>query len=221
MKEILGFLKELKRNNNREWFAANKDRYERVKERVGALTSELLLQLSEIEPDASRLTTADCTYRIYRDTRFSLDKTPYKTHIGIFMNPPRGKKSLRCGYYLHIEPGNCFFAAGTIGHPSDVLKALRRSIYDEIDEYRSIVEDPDFKQYFTEIGFDLLKTAPKGIDRDWPYIDYVRPRNFTASAPLKESQLIGKSFSPLMGELMRQAKRFNDFMNFTIDDFDS
>ena len=91
MKEILNFLKELKRNNNREWFVANKETYLSVKRKADILTYALIAKISEFDPEAARLRVEDCTYRIYRDTRFSPDKTPYKTHIGIYINPPKGK----------------------------------------------------------------------------------------------------------------------------------
>ncbi len=177
MKEILGFLWELQRNNNREWFHANKPRYDEVKRRIDDLAMRLIAAVAAVDPEAAMLTPRDCTYRIYRDTRFSNDKTPYKTHIGIFINPPGGKKSLTCGYYLHLEPGKSFFAAGTICLPSPVIRAIRRSIYDNVDEYRSIVEDPQFTALFPRVGENPVKTAPQGFPKDWEYIGLIRPRD--------------------------------------------
>lgn len=218
MKETLIFLKELAANNNRDWFNANKDRYLKVKEFINSLTLKLISTLSEFDPEAAGLSVANSTYRIYRDTRFSTDKTPYKTHIGIFMCPPDGKKSLRCGYYLHIEPGNCFFAAGTIGHPAPVLKAIRQSVFDEIDEYRSIVESEEFRAVFQTIGEDSLKTAPKGFPKDWEYIDYLKPRNFCCSGAVDEKKLCKADPANLLRPYFKQAKRFDDFINYAIDE---
>ena len=184
MRKTLDFLRRLRENNSREWFTAHKPEYLDVKARTDALANDLIALVATVDPEASRLKVADCTYRIYRDTRFSADKTPYKTHIGIFVNPPLGKKGITCGYYLHLEPDSLLFAAGTIGHPAPVLKALRQSVYDEIDEYRSIVEDPEFRKVFDTIGDDPLKTAPKGFPKDWEHIDYLKLRNFIASGPL-------------------------------------
>jgi TIGR02453 family protein len=93
MKETMRFLRELKRNNNREWFAASRNRYEHALETRSALVARLIGAVAQVDPSAGCLTERDCTYRIYRDTRFSTDKTPYKTHMGIFINPPYGKKS--------------------------------------------------------------------------------------------------------------------------------
>lgn len=109
---IISFLRSLRRHNNRVWFNDNKDRWLEVQATVEDFTNELITRMSEFEPKANRLRPADCLYRIYRDTRFSKDKTPYKTHVGIYINPPFGKKSLRCGYYVHLEPDNCLVAGG-------------------------------------------------------------------------------------------------------------
>lgn len=221
MKEIIDFLSDLRANNNREWFAANKSRYDAVRALVMELTQQLIDVVAEIDPRAAMLSPADCTYRIYRDTRFSSDKTPYKQHIGIFINPPFGKKSLRCGYYLHIEPGNCFFAAGTIGHPAPVLKAIRRSIYDEIDEYLELISDPEFKAVFANIGDSPLKTAPKGFPKDWEHIDLLKPRNYVAfSGNLESALLRTKDIPKFLRPYIQQSARFNRFVNYAIDPFE-
>ena len=216
---LLDFLRRLRVNNNREWFADDKREYLEGKKITSAIADSMIAAVAAVNPEAARLTPADCTYRIYRDTRFSSDKTPYKTHIGIFVNPPLGKKGITCGYYLHLEPDNIFFAAGTIGHPPAVLKAIRQAVFDEIDEYRSIVEDPGFRKLFPTLGDDPLKTAPKGFPKDWPYIGYLRPRNFIASGPVDEALLSSWPLAKVLSPYVEQAFRFNRFMNFTIEDF--
>lgn len=148
MNEIYNFLKELKKNNNREWFNANKERYLKVKATVDAFTQQLINATATINPEAARLTPSDCTYRIYRDTRFSPDKTPYKTHIGIFICPGGNKKSDRCGYYIHLEPGNSFVGGGCWCPPAPLLKEIRQSIYDNIDEYLEIINAPVFRERY-------------------------------------------------------------------------
>lgn len=220
MKNTLEFLEALKANNNREWFNAHKEQYLEIKNKIDLLASRLIAVISEFDPEAKLMRPEDCTYRIHRDTRFSPDKTPYKTHIGIFINPPKGKKSLRCGYYIHFEPGNCFVAAGTICLPSPVVKAIRQSIFDEIDEYRGIVESPEFKKVFPAVGENLLKTAPKGFPKDWEFIDYIRPKDFVCSGKIPAKTVMSPRLPELLAPALRQAKRFNDFINFTIDDFD-
>lgn len=219
MEEIFQFLRELRRHNNREWFAAHKQDYLRVKETAENFTARLIAALAGIDPEAARLTPADCTYRIYRDTRFSADKTPYKTHIGIFICPPFGKKSIMAGHYFHLEPDNTFYACGTWYLPPKALKAVRQSIYDEIDEYRSIVESAEFRQYFTSVGEDFLKTAPKGFPKEWQWIDYLRPRMFCATAPLSEQTVCAPNAIDRLLDMMRQGKRLDDFLNYTIEDY--
>lgn len=217
-KMILNFLGRLAENNDREWFAAHKAEFLAVKAASEDLAAALIELVATVEPDARHLRPADCTYRIYRDTRFSPDKSPYKRHIGIFVNPPFGKKSPRFGYYLHLEPGNCFFAAGNVCLESSLFKALRRSVYDEIEEYRSIVEDPEFRLLYTRVGDNLLKTAPKGFPKDWPWIDYLKPREYMASAPLSDNFVESPSFIEKLTPYVMQASRFNRFFNFTIDE---
>lgn len=218
MKEILDFLKELRVNNNREWFAAHKEDYLKVKEKAEALTTQLIAGVASFDPDAAMLSAADCTYRIYRDTRFSQDKTPYKTHIGIFINPPYGKKSNRMGYYLHLEPGNCFVAAGTVCLPPKTVSAIRQSIYDNVEEYLEIINAPAFKEAYPVVGENCLKTAPKGIPRDWEHIELVRPKDFVTSHDLSLHEVCAKDMPAKVTELFRVAKPFNDFINFTIDE---
>ena len=138
---VFRFLKELAANNNREWFNAHRDRYEAARQAFDDLLGTVINRLSVFDPSVRGIEPKDCTYRIYRDTRFSEDKTPYKTHFGGYINA-KGKKSNHCGYYIHVEPDNCMLAGGSYCLPSPVLRAVRQAVYDNIDEFRSIVEDP-------------------------------------------------------------------------------
>ncbi|MCM1296680.1 MAG: DUF2461 domain-containing protein [Muribaculaceae bacterium] len=221
MEEILEFLKKLACNNNREWFAEHKEEYLQVKAKVEAFTTELMTRMLPFEPDVARLSVADCTYRIYRDTRFSQDKTPYKTHIGIFINPPFGKKTNRMGYYLHIEPGQSFVCAGTVCLPTPTLTAIRRSIFDNIDEYLEIIHNPEFMAFYPSIGMNFLKTAPKGFSRDWEYLDLVRPKDFILEHKLTDRQMKSKQLLDIATEAFRIAKPWCDFINYTIDEQDN
>lgn len=218
MKQILDFLKDLAANNNREWFNTNKGRYLQVKEKVETLTSSLIAALAEIEPEAARLTPADCLYRIYRDTRFSSDKTPYKTHIGIYINPRGGKKSEFCGYYVHIEPGECLVAGGAWYPEMPLLKEYRKEIYSNIDEYLEIINNPEFSDRFKPYMQDPLKTAPKGFPKDWPYMDLLKPRSIVVASPLTDRQFAAPNLTGRLMELFRVLKPYNDFFNFTLEE---
>lgn len=220
-KLIYCFLKNIAANNNREWFNAHKDEYEIAKAEFDLLTTALIERISTFEEDVKGMQPSQCTYRIYRDLRFSQDKSPYKTHMGAYINS-KGKKSTHCGYYLHIEPGNSMLCAGSICWPSKILKALRESIVDNIDEYIGIVENPEFKKVFPIVGDDWLKTAPAGFPKDYKYIKYLLPKDFGLNHPVSDSFFL-ENIDTLMDRveaIFRIAKPFADFTNFTIDDFE-
>lgn len=217
MKRIYSFLKSLARHNDREWFAAHKEQYLLVKSLADNFAEQLLALIASVDPQASRLSVKDVTYRIYRDTRFSHDKTPYKTHIGIFINPPNGKKSLRYGYYFHLEPGASLICAGNMPGPTKLTNMIRRDIYDNIDEWIELVESPEFKTYFPVVGGDPLKTAPKGFPKDWKYIEYLKPRDFGAIMELNDDFFCAPDIIDRLRPIVVQMKRLNDFINYTVD----
>lgn len=214
--EIFDFLRELKQNNTREWMAEHDAEYKRIKALRDETAQKFIDAVASVDPSAANYPVAQSVYRIMRDTRFSEDKTPYKTHIGIFVCPPLGKKSLLSGYYLHLEPGNSMICGGNYCLPTKYLNAIRKDIRDNIEEYVGIVESEEFKKYFPKVGYDLLKTAPKGFDRNWEYIDYVRPREFGVEMPLADSFFDKKDYMKKVIPMLAQIKRLNDFYNFTL-----
>lgn len=217
---IFQFLEELAANNNREWFQANRDRYETVRAEFDSLLTSVIARIATFDEGVKGIEPKDCTYRIYRDTRFSADKTPYKTHLGGYINA-HGKKSEHCGYYLHLEPGNCLLAGGSICPSPKVLKALRQAIFENIEEYISIVEDPAFKKYFPEVGGEnRLKTAPKGFPKDFEYIDYLKCKEYVCTYTLPNDFFARKDFLDEVEKAFKQLKRFADFVNFTIDELE-
>ena len=134
MKETIGFLRDLSCNNNREWFAANKERFREVQARWHEWCGQLIRAVGQYDPDIARLDVKDCTYRIYRDTRFSTDKSPYKTHFGVFLSKG-GKKSMHAGYYFHVGTGlgkdypHChMMASGNYCYEPRVVRMLREDI---------------------------------------------------------------------------------------------
>lgn len=222
MNNTLEFLKQLAANNNREWFNAHKDEYLKIKSYIDAFTATIISRLTEIEPDASLLTPADCHYRIYRDTRFSPDKTPYKTHIGIYINPrgitTGGKKSEFCGYYIHIEPGNCLVCGGAWYPPAPLLKEYRNEIYNNVEEYLEIMENPEFSAFFKPYGTEPLKTAPKGFPKDWEHIDLLKPRSFTVAAHIPDREFCSNGIVDKIISLCKILKPYDDFFNFTLEE---
>ncbi len=215
---IFQFLKELAANNNRDWFNAHRDRYETARSEFDDLLSVVISRISLFDDSVRGLEPRDCTYRIYRDTRFTEDKTPYKIHLGGYINA-KGKKSFHSGYYLHLQPDNCMLAGGSYCLPPALLKALRQAVYDNMDEFRSIVEDPDFSRYFPVVGEDFLKTAPKGFPRDYPYLKYLQCKVYTICCYQPDSFFLAPDFLDRMDDIFKQMKRFSDFVNYTIDDY--
>lgn len=218
MKEILDFLTRLAANNNRPWFLAHKDEYNAIKEQIEVLTACLINEISQFDSSAVHMVPSQCLYRIYRDTRFSQDKTPYKDHIGIYICPPRGKKDgHRAGYYLHLQPGNCLVAGGAWCPDSALLQRIRTDIYDNVEEYLEIIKNPDFARYYPTVGEDLLKTAPKGFPKDWEHVELLRPRSYVVGTPLTDSETCSPDMMAMVLERMRPLKTFNDFLNYAID----
>ncbi|MDR0988875.1 MAG: DUF2461 domain-containing protein [Prevotellaceae bacterium] len=216
---IFRFLHEISAHNNREWFADHKAMYEQARGEFEILLAEIIARLSLFDESVRGVQPAECTYRIYRDTRFSPDKTPYKTHLGGFINA-HGKKSNHCGYYVHLQPSGSMLAAGAYWLPSPILKAVRQSIVDNLDEYRSIVEDKAFRGYFPSVGDDFLKTMPVGFPRDFAYPDYLKCRMYSCFAPLPDDFFARSDSLDYVAGAFAQAKRYNDFLNYTIDDFE-
>lgn len=216
---IFQFLNNISANNNREWFNMHKDEYQLAYTEFEKFLAKVIARISLFDPSIRGIQPKDCTYRIYRDTRFSADKTPYKTHIGGYINA-KGKKSNHCGYYLHIEAGKCMLAGGSLCLPSNILKAVRQSIFDNIDEFVSIVEDPAFKKYFPIIGEDFIKTAPKGFPKDFKYIKYLQCRQYTCAYMIPDNFYNSDNYMDEIENVFKQFKRFADFLNFTIDELE-
>ncbi len=216
---IFQFLKDLSENNSREWFNEHKNEYIKAQIEFESLLTAIIEWIALFDKDIKGVQAKDCTYRIYRDTRFSTDKTPYKTHFGGYINA-KGKKSEHCGYYVHLQLGNCLLAGGSLCPPPNILKALRKSVYDNIDEYISIVEDPAFKKYFPVIGDSFLKTAPKGFPKDYKYIDYLKCKQFTCTCQVPDKLFLSKDMLEQVSAVFQQLKRFSDFSNYTIDEFE-
>lgn len=215
-KDTLSFLEELKLNNDRDWFDTNRKRYQAAKKDVENLIEQLIPTLAEFDPSLTGLKPKECTFRIFRDVRFSNDKRPYKTNMGAYMSRG-GRKSPYSGYYLHIEPGNCFLAAGVWMPPSDVLKAIRQEIDYNADEFKGILSKPNFKKLFPVLEGEKLKTAPRDYPKDHPEIEYLKHKSFLVVTPLKDSDLTDKGFTTKAAKIYLEAKPLNDFINRTFD----
>lgn len=220
IQNILSFLSDLAANNNREWFADNKTRYEQAKATFEQLGNILIERLGTFDPEVRSLQAKDCIFRIYRDTRFSLDKTPYKKHMGIFVSANGGRKSYRGGYYLHIEPNGRSMVSGGIWCPTpELLKALRQSVYDNTDELLDIINAPDFHSYYPALwNEEKLKTTPRGYPKDFPHAELLKLKHYMVEHFLSDQEVTSPDFLDAAIEGFRLLKPFNDFFNYTVDE---
>lgn len=216
---ILKFLSDLIDNNNREWFAENKERYLSTKSEFEQICQSLLLEISKFDEEIKHVALKDCVFRIYKDIRFSRDKTPYKTHYGAFIAAGGGRKSVRGGYYFHLEPGKSFIAVGVWSPPPEILKGLRQSVYENIDELNEIINAPEFHQYFDAFfQEDKLKTAPKGFPKDFPDIELLKLKHYMMEYRLSEQLLADDNFTAKIAAIYKTAYPLNRFMNYAIDE---
>lgn len=222
MKEIIDFLRDLSRNNNKEWFNANKRRYQQVLSLWQDFCVELIQKVGQYDPDIARLTVKDCTYRIYRDTRFSADKSPYKSHFGVFLSKG-GKKSMHAGYYFHVGTGmgeaypNChMIASGNYCFEPRVIKMIREDISFDWEVFKTDVldaADPSFK-----VDMDgALKRVPKEYPADAPYADFMRLKSFSLVTYLDDDFILQPDLVSHVSELFKSVKPFNDFINRAVD----
>ncbi len=205
------FLKKIKQNNNREWFHANKAQYNEAREEFEHVTELLIHEVSRFDRNIAGLTPKDCIFRIFRDIRFSNDKTPYKTNFGSYL-VKGGKKSFHAGYYLHIEPGGgSFVAGGFYMPPSDWLKAIRKSIYDHIDEFKDIIHSPAFYKEFGELYADKLKKPPQGFPKDWPDIELLKYKSYDIIKMLTDKEF---KQHDILNTIMRLFELMHPFITF-------
>ncbi|SER08796.1 DUF2461 domain-containing protein [Pedobacter rhizosphaerae] len=187
-KETLHFIKEVAENNNREWFALNKHRYEEAKANVLELVTALIPELAKVDPlIPSDLDPKKSLMRIYRDVRFSKNKDPYKTNFGIWFSA-KSKGGNEPGYYLHIQPGNSFLAGGYWMPEAPHVKLIRQEIDYNIDDFKAIVQDKAFTGLFTLGTTNALKNAPKGYDPNDPNIEYLKLKSFEATMKLDDAE---------------------------------
>ena len=217
--DIINFLKELNENNNREWFAQNKSRYEKVKSKFEEISRLLISEISVFDNDIKNVDVKDCVFRIYRDIRFSTDKTPYKTHFGVYIASAGGRKSQRGGYYLHLDPAGCFIAVGVWCPPPNILKALRQSVCDNIDELNEIRNETGFNAYFkTFFEEDKLKNVPAGFPRDFPDAELLKLKHYMVEYKLDDKILNASDFVLQLAQIARAGYPLNKFLNYTVDE---
>lgn len=229
-KRILSFLDGIKKQNSREWFTEHKEEYNAVRADFEEGISAAILRISEFDSSVKQLTVKDTTYRFYRDTRFSTDKSPYKTHLGAYI-AAHGKKAFHGGYYIHLEPGHCLVSCGNYWLPTNILTSCRNEIMANIDQWREIVESKTFVETFGHpgennwdspkgFGLESLKTAPSGFPRDYEFIQYIRMKDYCCWKAVPDSFFEGDKWLDDMSEILKIGKPMMDFINSVIDDYE-
>jgi uncharacterized protein (TIGR02453 family) len=210
----LRFLTDLGKNNNRDWFDANRDKYEEAKNDFELFIEQLIQKLSKTTPSLAQQKAKDCTFRIYRDVRFSKNKDPYKNNFGASIKEG-GKKSPKCGFYFHLEPtNNASFLAGGFWMPeAPKLKLIRQEIEYNTDEFKLIINKKSFKNLYPEIEGDKLKNAPKGVDPNHPDIELLKFNSYIVSQPISNKEITSKDFMKTCETAYKTMKPFLDFLN--------
>ena len=218
-KSTLTFLKNLKKNNIKEWFDANRKLYDAARADFINLVDEILKTHSKKDEDIAVLNAKDCVFRINRDIRFSKNKTPYKTNLGAGL-ARGGKKSVYAGYYLQIEPGNSFIGGGLWTPEADVLKKVRQEIDYSFDEFLKVVHGKAFQKEYADLYKDkevLLSRPPKGYSDDNRAIDYLKLKSFIAMKPLKDEELTDKNAVKNITEALSALQPLLRFINTAIE----
>ncbi|MSP85462.1 MAG: DUF2461 domain-containing protein [Flavobacteriaceae bacterium] len=214
-KHNLKFLEDLKVNNNRDWFLDNKNRYETFKKDYHQLIHGFLEILKPQDANLEMLEVKNCAFRINRDIRFSKNKLPYKTHLGIWMNTNKGNNN-GAGYYIHIEKGSSFIAGGIYSPEADDLKKIRKEIaffYEDLDE---ILKDENFRKYFSGLDkneTNTLKNGPKDFDKEHPAIEFLKLKSFVAVQKIADAELLNENFIKTTAEKLIVLKPLLEFLN--------
>lgn len=210
---LLDFLGDLKENNNRDWFQSNKERYLAAKSVFEHFVDELIPHIRLFDPQIDLITAKDCTFRIYRDVRFSKDKSPYKPNMGAYI-AKGGKSSPMSGYYVHVEPGASFLAGGIYMPQPDILKKIRQEIFYQFPEFLSIVNDPGFRGYFGIMDDEgKMKKPPKDYPADFPGIDYLKFRSFAVMHPVDDQWVLSDGYTEYAEKVFQSLYPLNAFFN--------
>jgi uncharacterized protein (TIGR02453 family) len=215
MKKSLSFISDLKNNNHKEWFHANRPRYEEARGEFLTFVETMINEIQVFDPSVGTVQPKSAMFRINRDIRFSKDKSPYKTNFGAFI-VPGGKKSGNAGYYFHLDPEGTF-AGGGVYHPMpDILKKIRNEIYGNPEEFNEIISGKEFYNYFGEMYDDRLKTAPKGYPKDFEYIDLLKYKSYIVSKNFDNDTVTGENLVAQVAKTFRLMYPLNKFINFAL-----
>lgn len=217
--EALSFLKDLAFNNSTEWMHANKKRYESYKKDYYNYISSILFEMKAFDKTLEPLEVKNCSFRINRDIRFTKDKAPYKTNMGVWLSQNKNSKNSP-GYYLHYEKGKSFIAGGVwCPEPAD-LRKIRKEIAFFYEDLDTLLSEKQFKLEFGGFTFEeknTLKKAPKDYDSNHPAIIFLKLKSYTASTSIEDKLFLDPNFSSLVAKKLLLLKPMNDFLTRAIE----
>lgn len=218
-KEALHFFSDLVANNNTEWMHANKKRYEAYKKDYHAFIASVLAEMKPLDKNLEDLEIKNCTFRINRDIRFSKDKSPYKTNMGMWFTQNKNNR-ISPGYYIHYEKGKSFIAGGVWCPEANDLKLIRKEIEFFYDDLEKIVSDKKFKSEFKDLSreeINMLKKAPKGYHPNHAAIEFLKMKSFTASQKIDDKLFTQPDFAEKIAKKLIVLKPLNDFLTRALE----
>lgn len=209
------FLANLTKNNNRDWFNENKSLYINAQNNVLDFVEKLIQGIGQFDEDVLKIDAKKSLFRIYRDTRFSKDKIPYKTNFGASLGI--GKGSQKAGYYLHIEPGKSFLAGGLYMPDSSILKEIRKEISVNGDEFKKILDHKDFRNNFRGLSVEnKLQKIPQGFEKDNPMAEYLKLKHFIVTHPISDEEILNKNAIQQFSQIYKNIQPLNNFLNASL-----
>ena len=215
-KKIEEFLIELRFNNNRNWFKENNEKYQNAKNEFENFIQILIPKIKQIDKGIDVENARECTFRIYKDVRFSKEKIPYKTNFGAYISRG-GRKSPFAGYYIHYEPDASFVGGGVYMPQSSILKAIRTAIFEDTEEYKGIINNKKFKSYFPGIYGEKLKSAPRGFPKDFADLELIKNKHFAVTHKVENSFWHQENLIDNVLNVFKVQYEFNSFLNRVVN----
>lgn len=214
-KVTLAFLKAVKENNNLERMNKNRDLYKMVRGDFLDFAKKLIQKTSKMDTHIGLLEVKDATFRFNKDIRFTKDKSPYKTNFGVIIRE-EGKHGIGAGYYVHIEPGECFIGWGLYMPPAPTLHKARTYIAKHYKQLENIINEPVFKKTFGSLQWDTLQKIPKGFDKNHKAGELLKMKSFFVGHSLNDKKVLQEDFLNYCISVFKLMKPLNDFFNKAI-----
>jgi uncharacterized protein (TIGR02453 family) len=217
-KIVIDFLNELNQNNNREWFQQHKNQYDEAKREVELFVNSIIPGIAKFDEAVKFVEAKDCIFRIFRDVRFAKDKSPYKVNMGAWISQA-GRKSAGPGYYIHIQPGASFLAAGVYMPEPVQLKKIRNEIFYNVVEFKAILNEKQLKKQSNGLlEDDKVKLAPRDFPKDFPDIDLLKYKHYTLSQAIQDEIVTSDHFPEMVLMSFKTMYPFNTFLKRALND---